>query len=200
MLKFITPFILLGVSITAFFMYINPAYKDIQELRSKQSSYDEALNNSNKLQTVKEELVNKYNNFQADDVKRLKKMLPDSVDNIRLIIDIDGIASKYGMKLTNVKYSVASKTNKEDSNIPTPVDMTNVFRDKPYDSFDLEFSTKGSYSNFISFVTDMEKSLRIVDINSISFSSIEGDTSTTPSNINSPYKYDFKIKTYWLKS
>ena len=202
MFRFITPIILFGVSVAAFFFYINPTYKEIKVLQAQQASYDQALNNSRQLQSVRDVLVGKYNTFAAEDIKKLKKMLPDAVDNIRLIIDIDGIASKYGMKLTNVKYDTSTKTASA-SGVPQPIQGSGtdlLAQTKPYGSFDLEFSTKGSYANFTSFVKDLEKSLRIVDVNSVSFSSTEGDISTGSTGASAPYKYDFKIKTYWLKS
>ena len=58
-------------------------------------------------------------------------------------------------------------------------------------------TTRASYSNFVSFVKDLEKSLRVVDVNSITFSSTESvGTSQASSDM---YKYEFKVKTYWLK-
>ena len=74
---------------------------------------------------------------------------------------------------------------------------------KDYGVFDLEFSTSGSYDNFINFTKDLEKNLRIVDISSISFSSevSSGIGGAGLKTISSEiYKYDFKIKTYWLKN
>ncbi len=57
-----------------------------------------------------------------------------------------------------------------------------------------------SYNNFINFTKDMEKNLRLVDISSVEFSAAEGSSNSKSGNSNDVYKYNFKIKTYWLKN
>jgi Tfp pilus assembly protein PilO len=67
-----------------------------------------------------------------------------------------------------------------------------------YGTWNLEFSTTGTYNNFLNFMKDLENNLRIVDISSISFSSnASSGVGSVASNI---YTYDFKIKTYWLEN
>ena len=106
----------------------------------------------------------------------------------------------FKMVLKDVKYSV------KDANTGTTTAVGAIVQDgsaksKDYGIFDLEFSTSGTYDNFINFTKDMESNLRIVDISSIVFSSDLGGVVNNPKT-NSPevYKYNFKIKTYWLKN
>ena len=61
--------------------------------------------------------------------------------------------------------------------------------DTDYDSLILSFSVTGSYDTFRAFVESLEQSLRLVDIQSISFSAT--DTGV--------YDYSIAVKTYWLK-
>src|SRR5687767_12115956 len=102
MARFITPIILLLIAAAIFFGYISPAYKDTKTVRSEIGEYEEALSQSKELQASRDELLTKYNTFEARDLERLKKFLPGNVDNVRLVMDIDSIASKYGMILRNV--------------------------------------------------------------------------------------------------
>lgn len=200
-MKYILPTILILASLGLFFLFINPTYISVQDLKVKVDSYNEALNNSKKLQSVRDTLVSKYNNFSPDNIDRLGKLIPNNVDNIKLVLEIQRISDQYNMNVENIKYD----TLKQDTT------GTNTFAaqaapgpKKDYADFNLEFSVKGSYSNFVGFLGSLEKSLRIVDIQSLSFSSADvssqtvNSTSTvTPKDF---YKYDFKIKTYWLKS
>jgi hypothetical protein len=146
--------------------------------------------------------------------------LPENLDNIRLILEIEKIALPYGMALKNVKYDTVSNIKKDSEKNSTEIvsggmatEPTLVNQD--YGSWDLSFSTTGTYGNFLSFTRDLEKNLRIVDIVSIDFSS-SGTTPESGAKINndknaadddapiSPlaesYEYSFKIKTYWLKN
>src|SRR3989338_7805341 len=103
-MRFILPVILIGVSITAFFMFSNPIYGEIAQLRVQTASYDEALNNSKMLENERDKLTAKYNSINPEDLVKLEKFLPENIDNIRLILEIEQLASPYGMTLKDVKY------------------------------------------------------------------------------------------------
>jgi len=101
---------------------------------------------------------------------KVTKLLPDNVDNIRLVLEIGSLAAPYGMVLKDVKYSAPDNTtNTQTNNNPSAPGAQKVNTD--YGSSDLEFSIEGSYFNFLNFMKDLEKNLRIVDVSSISFSS-----------------------------
>ena len=199
MFRFATPIILIGLAITGFFLFTNPLYGGpggVTDLQAQAASYDEALTNSKSLENERDILTNKYNSIDPDNLSKLQKLLPDNVDNIRLIIEIGTIAAPYGMVLSDVKYSTATP---QTGTTPTGAVQGGVAQtvNKNYGIWDLEFSTTGSYANFLNFTKDLEKNLRIVDISSIQFSS---DVSAGGVTSSDSYKYGFKIKTYWLKN
>ena len=200
MIRFITPIILIGLAIAGFFMFTNPLYNDISQLRTQVASYNEALNNSKALENERDKLTAKYNSINPEYLVKLTKLLPENIDNIRLILEIEKIASPYGMILRDVKYNT---TNKVVANVPASgiagISQAGISQSaqKDYGVWDLEFSTSGTYNNFMNFMKDLEKNLRIVDVSSIDFSSSVGLAGgTSPDS----YKYSFKIKTYWLKN
>jgi len=194
------PFILIGISISIFFVLSNPLYNDIQELRTQVVSYDKALSNSKALENERDILTAKDNSINPDDKIKLQKLLPNNVDNIRLILEIEQIALPYGMSLKDIKYSATKDTTKSAKSGEATVVQgggevaTSYLKD--YGVWDLEFSTTGTYNNFLNFTRDLERNLRIVDVSSIQFSSEVASNSTLPES----YSYSFKIKTYWLKN
>lgn len=197
MFKFITPIILIVLGITMFFMVAKPAYDEISLLKQETSSYDQALSNSKALESERDKLTQKYNSIGGENLDRLAKMLPQSVDNIRLILEIEKIASPYGMALRDVKYDTMADT--ADTAIvgvaPALPGGPSLGARKEFGVWDLAFSVEGSYANFMSFLHDLENNLRIVDISSIEFTSNIGNNPFA-----STYKFNFKIKTYWLKN
>lgn len=198
MLRYITPIILIGISIAGFFMLTSPMYKEITALKAESSSFNEALNNSKALENERDKLTTKYNTINPENLTKLSKLLPDSVDNIRLILEIEKIASPYGMVLQDVKYdTITEKTDTTSGQTRVASGAIPIQENKDYGTWSLEFSTSGTYFNFLNFIKDLEKNLRIVDISSIQFSSDAG-AGLSPSSAGS-YKYSFKIKTYWLK-
>jgi len=197
MFRLITPLILLGLAITGFLMFVNPMYEELNNLKAQAASYDQALTNSKALENERDKLTKKYNSISSDNLDKLNKLLPDNVDNIRLILEIEKVAAPYGMILKDVKYD-STKPSTDKNGAIVGGDMSKTSSSKDYGSWDLEFSTQGNYNNFLNFIKDLENNLRIVDIYAIEF------TSDTPLGAKSPltdtYKYSFRIKTYWMKN
>jgi Tfp pilus assembly protein PilO len=202
-MRFIMPAILTGIAITFFFVVTNPLYNTISGLKTQLDSYNQALTISTQLKNERDQLTATENNINPDDLAKLQKLLPDNVNNIRLVLEVEQIAAAYGMQLSSVSYDTT-----DDSSAPAAGTDTAAVQDSStgtasgdYGTFNLGFSTSGTYDNFISFTQDLESNLRIVDVSSIAFSS---DTNAPASNTTTPpagiYKYTFSIKTYWLKS
>ncbi|MFA6397737.1 MAG: hypothetical protein WDK96_02730 [Candidatus Paceibacterota bacterium] len=198
MTRFILPIILIGVSITAFLGFINPNYTTAKSLQAEVDTYNSALTNAKELQKARDSLNEKYTSFSESDLEKLKRLLPDNIDNIRLIIEIRGIANQYGMEIQDPKYDVLKKEAPIQGQATTETAASIAEKNKGYGSFDLSFSTSGTYNNFINFIKDVEKSLRVVDISSVTFSSETGGGLIPKSS--DFYKYDIKVKTYYLKS
>lgn len=196
-MRFLIPSILIILSVISFVVFTDPTYKDIKELKAEASSYNLALDNARSLQETRDELAMKYNSFDPDDIDRVEKLLPDSVDNIRLIIEIEKIAAKYGMILKQVKYDTFDADDESTGSLKTETKSNALMSNKEYGEFELQFSTEGDYTKFLSFLRDIEQSLRVVDITDVGFSSLSDVTTTGLSS--GSYKYDFTVKTYWLK-
>lgn len=195
MLRLIAPFILIVGAIVGFFALVSPVYDEITALKAQVAAYNQALDNSKALENERDKLVKKYNSIDPANLEKLEKLLPDSVDNIRLILEIEKIASPYGMVLKEVKYDSVVK-DVVDSNVVQAGDSSVNLNSKEYGLWNLSFSTEGNYANFLNFIRDLESNLRIVDIASIQFSSVDN----TLLGKADTYKYSFKIKTYWLKN
>lgn len=195
MLRFILPIFIIIVSITGFFLFVAPLYNEVKTLKTEVASYDVALNNSIRLENERDRLVAKYNSISPLNLEKLNKLLPDSVDSIRLILEIEKIASPYGMVLKDTRYNPSEK-DKDTKDSSSVAGGAATKSNQNYGTWDLEFSTEGSYQNFLSLLEDLENNLRIVDISSIQFSSESVNTKASNDN----YKFNFKIKTYWLKN
>lgn len=200
MFRFATPIILIGIAIAGFFMFVSPYYKSISAFQVQSVQYNEALTNSKSLEAERDKLTLKYNSIDTNNLSRLQKFLPDNVDNIRLILEIEKIASPYGMVLKDVKYDTISQVDTTATGTNPAIRANVKVVNSDYGTWNLEFSTQGTYSNFLNFIKDLESNLRIVDIDSIDFSSNAPTTGAgLSSSLTDSYKYTFKIKTYWLK-
>lgn len=220
----ITPIILILASVGMFFGYINPTYtgmtgatemsdKSIKELQSEENDYKDALNKTAEIERVRTGLSDQYKKINPSDQTRIEKLLPDHIDSVRLIIDINNIAQKYGMSLTNIILTasgllpIAPKVNAAASTPPSgsaPSASTFVGPDdRQYDSIKLGFTVTGTYDNFVQFLKMIEESLRVVDVTSIAFSGAKTGSPVLTQGSAAPasnlYTYTMTIRTYYLK-
>lgn len=172
-----------------FFLYTQPTYDAVKSSSSQISQYDEALNKAAELQQLKQTLLSKYNTFNPSDIEKLHKLLPDHVDNVRLILDIDSIAGRHGMAIQNVVVSSSQSSGGSQTAIGTVSSSK-----QKYDSLTLKFTSQGTYENFRGFLADIQKSLRIVDLTSLTITRAGNSGGSA-----ALYNYDVTLRTYWLK-
>ncbi len=182
MARFLIPLILIGAAIGLFVVYINPTYQHTKELALQKQSYDGALDKLNELLKRRDDLLAERATFASQDVLKLEHVLPDNVDNIRLVIDINNIAARHSLVLTDVSLGTVSDGATARNAVavgPSGSDLGSV---------EVGFAVKATYEEFVAFLQDVEHSLRIVDVSKISFIA-------SPTDLNT---YTFTIRTYWL--
>ena len=98
-----TIFAILGfvAAIGVFMLYTRPAYDDVQVLQREIEQYDLALDKAAELQELKSALLEKRKAFDPEDLERLEKMLPNHVENVRLILDLVSLAARFGFEPPN---------------------------------------------------------------------------------------------------
>lgn len=181
-MKSLIPIVLLIASVGIFVLFTNKEYQTIKGLQAEIANYDKALGKSNEVLKKRAELQAKYAQFARSDLDSLKKLLPDNVDNVQLILDINGIARRPGrnMSISKIKVNDDSATEKS---APIGPDT------KSYSSMLVSFKTKATHEDFMAFIKDLEQGLRLVDITSISFKADPKDQN----------EYSVTVRTYWLK-
>jgi Tfp pilus assembly protein PilO len=179
-MKIFTPVLLLALAAVLFFWYIDPTYGKVKDLLATQAQLDEALSRARELQNVRDQLLSRYNTFPQADMDKLQKLLPDHIDNVRLILDLDSMAAKYGMRVKNV-------TTDDDNSRAAQGELGPD--ESAYESVILSFTVTGTYDTFRQFLADLEKSLRLVDVVGLDFNA----------NDTGIYDFTFHVKTYWLK-
>lgn len=190
-MRFIIAIIAFAIAGAVFFLYTKPAYDSSRTLQAQIAEYNQALEKAGELQRLKQALLSRYNAFDPQDIDRLHKLLPDHVDNVRLVLDLDNLASSQGFALQNVVVSSPASEDGAEQPIGT-ISASN----QQYDSLTFTFSTSGTYSGFVQFMETLEKSLRIVDLVSLSISPISSSDVVLPEPL---YSYNVTIRTYWLK-
>lgn len=189
MFKTLISIVGVGAAIGLFLLYTKPTYDSVKTLQAQIAEYDQALEKAAELKRLKDTLLSRYNAFNPADIERLHKLLPDHVDNVRLLLDLDTLAARHGLAIQNVVISGNSSETLEQT-VVTTIGESN----EKYDSISIKFATEGTYDQFKIFMRDLERSLRIVDIESLNLSRNAASTGGEP-----VFRYDIAVKTYWLK-
>ncbi|MEO5646480.1 MAG: type 4a pilus biogenesis protein PilO [Candidatus Paceibacterota bacterium] len=195
-MRYVFLLLLIAASIGIFVTVIIPRYGVIKGDRADVAAYQANLVTANELQQSRNALIAQYNNIPKTDLDNIKTLLPDSVDNIRLIIQLDSLATKNGLSsLRNVDYNPSQAT----TTAPGATSRTTDAKadQRPYGEFVIAFQTTGQYSNLLSFISDLEQNLRLVDVTNVQFTPILSSTGTQTAASGITYKVT--LKTYWLK-
>ncbi len=182
MSRFLVPTFLIVVSGVLIFAYIVNIFDDVKQLKAQAADINDTLGKGAELQAVISTKRTIYNNITEEDKTRLNKFIPDNIDNVRLIIDINEIASRRGLSIRNISVGIGTTGGTSQSGAIGP-------DNREYGIANLSFSVSAPYEVFKLFLGDLEDSLRIVDVNSLSFTAGDNDL----------YEYNLDIKTYWLK-
>lgn len=199
----LTPVIAVLVAILLALFYTRPLYMgEVTETRAKIASYDAALAAAERFNQKEAELTAARAAISEESLERLAAFLPDGVDNVQLILDMDALAARSGVTLSN--FDIASGESSGGGTSPTqtsapaggvaPVDtgiggLALAADAGPVDSVDLTLSASGTYSAFRTFLGGLEQSLRPLDV--INLSVEESNTGV--------YTYDMTIRIYWLR-
>lgn len=165
-----------------YFIQVQPYFGDIGALKIKKQEYDEALANSRELQTLKDKLLSQYNEISQNDIEKLRKLLPSYIhpeDPVILAIMIDNIVKTRGLLLKNIDIGAVRESDNNTVVLGDPA--------LPYKTVDLSFSVAGPYPTLLTLLADLEKSLELIDVKAIGFSS------AAPTDI---YEFSIGAKTY----
>lgn|SRR3989344_1643678 len=180
-MRTLLPIIAIIGAVAIFFGPTKGALNATEPLTQKRTELEEALDNAKRIQTVRETLQERYNSFSSTDLARLQKMVPSHVDNVRLVIDINGMAKAYGMSLKDIEIGQTLDP------IENPAAGT-IIGDGP-EYLDVRFGVTGSYESLKLFLSDLGRSLRIVDITDLTFTARDVDL----------YDFSIALRTYWLQ-
>ncbi len=184
-MKNIIPIIVTIISIATFVLIVQPQYNEIKEMQVQETELQDVLDNARKLQSLRDSLLEKRNNISNADIRRLEKLIPESADNVKLILEFQQIAERYNLEIQ------AASATKENEGSGEEQQQTFDIETNDYGVITLDFSLSGGYSQGISFLKDIERNLRITDIRSL--------TINPPSGDGLEYGYELSIDTYWLK-
>lgn len=178
----IIPIVSVIAAVLIFFFYINPTYTtDIATLQSEIESDNQAHAAALSFTDHANQLAAARDAIAPSDMDRLNGFLPDAVNNVQVILDLDNLAKRSGLQLQKI-------------NPINPVAASTIgpgagAGDTPLGSVDISMTVTGSYDAFRAFLSGVEGSLRLLDVRQLSITGSDKHI----------YSYDMIIRLYWLR-
>ena len=159
-MKSFIPFIVIGICIALYYVYMGPTYSTISDLQTQKSGYVAALANIDQLKTHRDAILAQYNSIAPGDIAKLEKVVPDTTNSVDVVSNINAIAAQYGMTIRQVKITQSQTVTR------TAVDAA-AAPQSPFQTSTVSFSVSGPYPQFILFLKDLESNVHLFDVNSL---------------------------------
>ena len=185
-MKLITPLIIIGICVAAYFTYISKTVDDISILSSTKSSYEAVLKKADEVAVKRVELFKDYEGISKANIEMLNKVIPEMFNSVLFANDINAMASRNNLVVKDFKID-PKRTEERDV-------MLTQKKEAPYKTAIVTFRLIGQYDKFIKFLTDVESSLRLIDVTKLSIKTVGGQRATDDS-----LEYSLEMNTYSLK-
>lgn len=183
--RLLLPFLSLVAAGGMFFGYINPTWTGkIAQTKIAIANDDQALAAAKAYTERQNELAAQQGAIDPAKLEQLAKFLPDSVDNVGIILDLNALGARSGVSLSNIDVAplpLSSSDSQGTGAISTGAG--------PVGSVDLTLSATGTFASFRNFLRGIEQSQRLLDVRSV----IVSGSGT------GVYTYQMIIRLYWLR-
>lgn len=194
MFKVLAPIIGIIISVGLFFTYVQPTLDEVKAIQVEAAEYDEALTRASELRQRIAELNQRQSAISLAELERLEAFLPDRIDEVSVLIDIDALASARGLALSDIEVSDPPVEVQDQAIDPfDPSFGMDALGEgdirSQYDVLDVGFSVTGTYEGFREFLTDLERSLVLMEVVEIAFTTTEEPLTV----------FNMKVRLYSLK-
>ena len=183
MRRFLAPIFFMLISSGIYVMYIDSIYGQIQISLAKKEAIRQSIIDASAAKEKIEHLASVESSFPSDYEVKLRTLLPDSIDNTRLVVEVNAMAVRDGLHISTPIINVTENTKKSSL---------------PYVKHTITFSVRAPYATFRAYLRDLEGNLSLRDMTALSFSSQE--TNDDAINYRSPelipHIYNVVLVTY----
>jgi len=175
------------LAITLYFAYIQPTYSNtIVPLNAEITKVQEAQKSAAQYAQQESALQARVQGIPAQDITRLNTMIPSASHVTHFLYNINTLAANSGFFLTKYSENAQENSSSQQQNTGTP----------QLQKMTITLSGTGPYASFRTFLDNMQKSLRIIDVQSIK---VTAPTNSSGKKGAPAYPtYDMTLTIYWL--
>lgn len=173
--------LLIIVSVVIITTYIRPTFDEMRTTQDETKEYREALDNAAKFNQELQRLVNQANSFSATQRRALERYLPNNVDAIAVMRDIETIVENNRMALQSLTTNESDASRAFVSAQGQPEET-----DTQPQATTFSVQVAGTYEQFKSLLQDFERNAYPLEAVSVHFSPGDG----------SVYSFSLELETY----
>lgn len=183
--RYAIPLFLMLLAGTIYVLYIDASIKNIKQQLAKEEEINGYLELAKEARGKLDEIELQYKNFPPDANKKLSIILPESIDSLKLIIDVNTVAKRHGLQVLGPAVTGADGDAQKSGG---------------YAKYKLNFKVSATYPAFQEFLGDIQKSLALRDFNNVAFTATtEKDAAGNVSKPeNAIYDYQVELMSYAL--
>lgn len=128
---------------------------EIRLRAEEKKQYQNVLNRVKEIEIKRENLLSEYNSISETEIDRLKKIVPEKVNSITLLNNLNALAARYNLVLKDYKVSNSDSGSR---------DVVDTSSTPPYKTTTISLSMSGQYEQFLSFLNELESALSLIDV------------------------------------
>ena len=177
MIKFILSILFLAAGFGILQLEVRSTWDDIQVQKQKIAAVDDGIGRAKQVQRILEDLHTRYNGITEDDLNRIRGFLPTKPQKAEFLIDLDIMATQSAVKASGISFTEGGSA--AINSLPSSIQALTV-----------RATVEGSYEAFRTFLDTLQKNLRLIDVQNISFSSSGNQT-------GDKYTFQVELRTYY---
>ena len=181
----LSPFLSIIVAIVLFVFFIKPTYYETNALRDDAREYREAASSYIEFTEILKQKIEEKEKFTSGE-KKLNLLIPEEIDSTQLLVDLKSLANRNGLLFGNIVVVEGEALDMEEEDEDSVIDER--ARLVPTD---ISFELIGTYSQFKSFLEDLESSQVLFEVTSLAFDTAEQKMFQ---------QFSFTVRTYALPS
>ena len=183
----ITIFLLAGAALVGY-MFLYPAWQEFQSLRQGNLELQQESAEFDFLTQKRDALIKEVNAVSAEQREAIDKAIPLGAKAAEFLVDLEAITKKRGLALKRIDLAGTVEVKSAAGQPVTSRTPSAALTQGTTAEFPVGLNVSGSYESFKSFLQDLEKNLRLIDVQDISFiAPAKGDL----------LDFGLKIKTYF---
>jgi len=187
-MRLLISLIILIVAITLVFLAVSPLWSAVVRLKTEIVEKEKGIAKIEELLSKTEQLKKEYQETE-EAAQKVLLSLPKEEDIPYLLVQFESLASTNGLLLSSVKFNpIVEEKKKSVSALQSDEKISGDF---PKSLINMKLS--GSYDAFKSFLSALENSVRIIDVQLIKFNA-PGDTALVELGV---FEFDLDIVVYY---